>query len=60
MANKFSLNVGKAKYSSFHKPGRVDDLPLQLPKLSINNQEIKRTSYTKFVWILLDENPSRT
>ena len=60
MANKFSLNVGKAKYSSFHKPIRVDDLPLQLPKLSINNQEIKRTSYTKFLWILLDENPSWT
>ena len=60
MANKFSLNVGKAKYSSFHKPSRVDDLPLQLPKLSINNQEIKRTSYTKFLWILLDENPSWT
>ena len=49
MANKLSLNVGKTKYSLFHKPSRVDDLPLELPKLSINNQEIKRASYTKFL-----------
>ena len=59
MANKFSLNVGKTKYSLFHKPSTVDDLPLKLPKLSINNQEIKRASYTKFLGVLLDENPSR-
>ena len=38
MANKLSLNVGKTKYSLFHKPRRVDDLPFKLPKLSINNQ----------------------
>ena len=31
-------------------------LPLQLLKLSINSQEIKRTSYTKFLEILLDPN----
>ena len=37
MANKLSLNVGKTKYSLFHKPSRVDDLPLKLPKPSINN-----------------------
>ena len=51
IANKlslsFSLNVGKTKCSSFHKPSRVDDLPLQLPKLNVDNQEIKRASYTK-------------
>ena len=44
------------KYSLFHKPNRVDDLPLKLPKLSINNQVIKRASYTKFLGVLLDEN----
>ena len=43
------------KYSLFHKHSRVDDLPLKLPKLSINNQEIKRGSYTKFLGVLLDE-----
>ena len=58
MANKLFLNVGKTKYSLFHKPSRVDDLPLKLPKLSINNQEIKRASYTKFLGVLLDENLS--
>ena len=58
MANKLSLAVGKTKYSLFHKPSRVDDLPLKLPKLSINNQEIKRASYTKFLGVVLDENLS--
>ena len=53
---KLFLNVGKTKYSLFHKPGRVDDLPLKLPKLSINNQEIKRASYTTFLGVFLDEN----
>ena len=41
MANKLSLNIGKMKYWLFHKPSRVDDLPLKLPKLSIKYQEIK-------------------
>ena len=59
VANKLSLNVGKTKYSSSHKPGRVDDLSLKLPKLSINNQEIKRASYTTFLGVFLDENLSR-
>ena len=58
MANKLSLNFGKTKYSLFHKLSRVDDLPLKLPKLSINNQEIKRASYNKFLGVLLDENLS--
>ena len=58
MANKLSLNVGKTEYSLFHKLSWVDDLPLKLPKLSVNNQEIKRASYTKFLGVLLDENLS--
>ena len=29
-----------------------NDLPLKLPKLSINIQEIKRASYTKFLGVL--------
>ena len=58
MANKLSLTVGKTKYSLFHKPSRVVDLPLKLPKLSINIQEIKRASYNKFLGVLLDENLS--
>ena len=58
MANKPYLNVGKTKYSLFYKHSSVDDLPLELPTLTINNQEIKRASYTKFLGVLLDENLS--
>ena len=29
--SKLSLDVGKTKYSLFHKLSRVDDLPLKLP-----------------------------
>ena len=49
MTNKISLSLSKTKYLLFHKPSRVDDLPLKLPKLIINNQEIERASCTKFV-----------
>ena len=35
VTNKLSLNVGKIKYSLFHKPSMVHDLPLKLPKLLI-------------------------
>ena len=54
VAHRLFLNVGKTKYSLFRKLSRVDDLLLQLPKItkSINNQETKRTSYTKFLGIL--------
>ena len=48
MENKLFLNVGKMKYSLFHS-NRVDELPLKLPKLSVNNQEIKRASIQN-VW----------
>ena len=53
MANKFSLNVGKTKYSLFHKSSRVDSLPRKLPIWSINNQETKRAAYAKFLQVLL-------
>ena len=36
----------------------MDDLPFKLPKLSINNQEIKRASYTKFLGFIFNENLS--
>ena len=38
-----------------YKPSMVDDLPIKLPKLTINNQEIKRASCTKFLRAFLDE-----
>ena len=56
ISNNFSLNVKKTKFWIFHKASRRDDLPRVLPKLSINNQVIKRQSSIKFLGILLDEN----
>ena len=55
-ANKLSLNEGKTKFPLFHKPRDKDNLPLQLPNLKINNNEIKRSSSIKFLGVLVDEN----
>ena len=56
VAYKLSLNVAKTKYSSFHKPSKKDNVPLQLSNLSINNHKIKREESIKFLGVLLDEN----
>ena len=55
-ANKLSLNLEKTKYSFFHKPSKKDDIPLRLPKLIINNYEIKREESIKFLGVLLDQH----
>ena len=55
-ANKLLLNGGKTKLTLFHKPRDKDNLPLQLPNLKINNNEIKRSSSIKFLGVLVDEN----
>ena len=55
-ANKLSLNEGKTKFALFHKPRDKDKLPLQIPNLKINNNEIKRSSSIKFLGVLVDEN----
>ena len=57
MANKLPLNVGKTKYSLFHKPSRVDDLPFKLPKLSTNNQDIKTASFAKSIGLMYKAKP---
>ena len=57
-ANKLSLNIGKTKYSLFHKPSKTDDLPLLLPKVLINDKEIERVGSVKFLGVLLDEHLS--
>ena len=49
ISNKLSLNVSKTKYSSFHKPSKRDDAPL-------NNSEVERSECLKFLGALLDEN----
>ena len=56
ISNKLSLNTGKTFYSLFHKRTKTDDLPLILPKLQINNQEITRKNSIKFLGVMLDEN----
>ena len=50
-ANKLPLNITKTKYILFLKPGKVDDIPLQL---SINSINIKRISM-KFLGVILDQ-----
>ena len=46
--NKLSLNVTKTKYSFFQKPSTKDNIPLVFPKLSIFNNEIKRSESITF------------
>ena len=58
ISNKLSLNVTKTKYSLFHKPSKKDDIPLVLPKLNVNSNEITRTESIKFLGVLLDESLS--
>ena len=55
-ANKLSLNATKTKYSFFHSLAFQDRIPLQLPKLEINNVRIKREQIMRFLGVLLDEN----
>ena len=55
-ANKVSLNVEKTRYFFFHKPSKKDNIPLQLPNLTINNHKIKREESIKFLGVLLDKN----
>ena len=56
ISKKLSLNVTKAKYSFFHKPSKKDNIPLVLPKLSIRNNEIKRSESIELLGVFLDEN----
>ena len=55
-ANKVSLNVGKTKYTFFHKLSVTNDIPLKLPDLIINNKKIERKYTMKFLGVLMDEN----
>ena len=52
--NKLSLNVGKTKFSLFHKPGKKYSIPSYLPTLKINNHDIERVNATKFLGVFLD------
>ena len=56
ISNKLSLSIKKAKYLFFHKRSKQDDIPLLLPKLKINNYEIKWAESIKFLDVFLVEN----
>ena len=58
IANKLSLNAKKTKYILFCKRSKLDDLPLKLPALWINNKEIKRVSETSFLGVIIHESLS--
>ena len=55
-ANKLSLNVGKTKFSLFHKSVKKYSIPSHLPTLKINNHDIERVNTMKFLGVLLDDN----
>ena len=54
--NKLSLNTKKTKYTLFHKTSRRDNLPLKLPKVILNDSEIKKEDSIKFLGVILDEH----
>ena len=55
-ANKLSLNVGKTKFSLFHKLSKKYSNPFHLPTLEIKNHDIERVNTMKFLGVLLDAN----
>ena len=55
-ANKLSLNATKTKFSLFHPTSKKRLIPNDLPKLAINNTNIKRDTVTKFLGVLIDES----
>lgn len=57
-ANKLSLNINKTNYTLFSKPSKIDNLPLKLPCLKLNDINVKRTCKIKFLGVYLDETLS--
>ena len=55
ISNKLSINVSKTKYSLFEKPSKRGDIPLAVPKLYIDNNQIQRAESIKFLRVILDE-----
>ena len=49
--NKFLLNVGKTKYTIFHKPSYDDNLPVRLPLLSIKFYNIQSSTDCMFLHV---------
>ena len=53
-ANKLSLNSLKTKYILFCKRSKLDNIPLKLPTLTINNTPIKREHNISFLGIMFN------
>ena len=56
VSSKQSLNEDKTRFTLLHKLQDRDNLPLQLPVLKTNNNEIKTSSSLKFLGVMLDEH----
>ena len=56
IAKKLLVKLGKTTYPFFLKPSKKDNIPLQLPNLTISNRKIKRGESIKFLGVLLEEN----
>lgn len=54
--NKLTLNINKTKWILFHSVSKKRYLPPNLPKIFIDEIEIKRDFVTKFLGVVLDEN----
>ena len=55
-ANKLSINIKKTKFTLFHKNSSKDDIPVKLPALMVDSNNIERKSSIKFLGIMLDEH----
>ena len=55
-ANRLSLSIKKTKYALFHKKLVRHNIPLKLPDFKIANNSIERTTSTKFLGVIIDEN----
>lgn len=55
-ANTLSLNTEKLMLSPYHKSTQKDNLPLAPPITRIDNVELIRKAYRKFLGVLFDEN----
>jgi len=55
-SNKLSLNANKTNYILFFKSTKINDIPLRLPSLIINDVIIERKLSVNFLGIQMDEN----
>ena len=56
--NKLSLNVGKTKFSLFHKSGKKYSISSHLPTLKVNNHHIESVNKITFLGVLVGNNLS--